>query len=184
MIHIIMEHLQSGTVPLPGAVDSDLGVHAFRPAHRALKEQAVGLLFHGPYGIAYYCGGGAVCFYTALISAGTLFSAAYQQRMAQLATVAKAAVKHPAAQYKAATHSSTQSKQHGGPAAHEGSLVKLRKRRTVSVVREEYRDIAELLLYPGLQWLVVKIQVICVYDDAARRIYAARNDHAYAIQII
>ena len=184
MIHKIMEHLQSGTVPLPGAVNGDLGVHALRLTHGALKEQAFGVLFHGPYGIAYYCGGGAVCLYTALISAGTLFSAAYQQRMAQLTAVAKAAVKHPAAQYKAATHSSTQSKQHGGPAAHEGSLVKLRKGRTVSVVREEYRDIAELLLYPGLQWLVVKIQVICVYDDAARRIYAARNDHAHAIQII
>ena len=40
------------------------------------------MLFHGPYGIAYYCGGGAVCLYTALISAGALFSAAYQQRTA------------------------------------------------------------------------------------------------------
>ena len=183
MIHIIMEHPQSGPVPLPGAVDSGLGVHALRLTHGALKEQAVGLLFHGPYSIAYYCGGGAVCLYTALISAGTLFSAAYQQRMAQLAAVAKAAVKHPAAQYKAATHSSTQSKQHGGPAAHEGSLVKLRKRRAVRVVCEEHRYAAEMLFYFGLQRLVVKIQVICVYDDAARRIDAARNDHAYAIQI-
>ena len=179
-----MEHLQSGPVPLPGAVDSDLGVHALRLTHRSLKEQAVGVLFHGPYGIAYYCGGGAVCLYTALISAGTLFSAAYQQRMAQLTAVAKAAVKHPAAQYKAATHSSTQSKQHGGPAAHEGSLVKLRKGRAVRVVCEEHRYAAEMLFYFGLQRLVVKIQVICVYNDAARRIYAARNDHAHAIQII